>query len=258
MNWVLLVGGFIAGTLQHYLHQTNAVANGSYPVIKPPCTVSVVIPAFNEEAFIERTLLCVQSQNVILAYPELFEVIVVDNQSEDGTAKIAERYARVVSAPRGYVNARARGVEMAEGKIIVFIDADSIAKPNYLNLLLRHFHKMEVVGVVGSLHHLHENFIGTIGTTYINVINSVSRYVFHGGVSAFRKDAWIKVEGHDLLVDQFDRAAVQREVEFQFVKKLKQVGKVVVDTEATLWVEPRLQFCMSHPEDGILPRNKGR
>ena len=70
---------------------------------------------------------------------ERFEVVVVDNDSDDGTARVAaERGARVVSEPvRGRARARNRGVEAAQAPSIAFTDADCVPLPGWLDALLR-------------------------------------------------------------------------------------------------------------------------
>lgn len=52
--------------------------------------VSVIIPAYNEEEYIQKTLAALTESD----YPKnLFDIIVVDNNSSDRTASIAERHA---------------------------------------------------------------------------------------------------------------------------------------------------------------------
>lgn len=251
MNWIVTALSLVSGTLMQYAHQTNKVANSSFPVVKPSEKVSIVIPAFNEETFIEHVLLDVQNQNIIQAFPELFEIIVVDNQSTDATAEIASCYAHVVSAARGVLNARDKGIQVAEGEIIVFLDADNRVEVNYLNLLLRHFHNPDVVAVGGSMFFCHNTFgdiLRNIFQVQSNIYNQIFRYHLPGGVCAFRKNAYYKIGGFDFSINQFDRGALWAESEQNFMSKLKQVGKVLVDPEATLWVEPRSYWC-SHPLD---------
>ncbi|MFF5113217.1 glycosyltransferase [Streptosporangium sp. NPDC000509] len=91
-------------------------------------TVSVVIPAYNEEHYLPKYL------PSVLASLEVWEtstglrgeVIVVDNASTDATAAVAARLgARVVTEPeRGIGRARNAGATAAQGDYLVFIDAD--------------------------------------------------------------------------------------------------------------------------------------
>lgn len=88
---------------------------------------SVIIPACNEEAYLEKTLTCVDTART-LASEQLSEVVVVDNGSTDRTASIAVAAgARVVTEPlRNVGRARNRGAASAAGEWLVFIDADTL------------------------------------------------------------------------------------------------------------------------------------
>ncbi len=97
--------------------------------------ISVVIPAFNEEADLGGCLSALAAQTLS---PSLFEAIVVDNGSTDATAEIAQRFVpilplRVVSLPRRSIStARNSGALLAEGRELVFLDADCRPNPNWL------------------------------------------------------------------------------------------------------------------------------
>ena len=91
--------------------------------------VSVIIPACNEQGFLEAAIRSVRRQSIPA------EVIVVENGSRDGTAAIATRLAdRVVQEPLavGYSRARNLGAAAASGSWLVFLDADSEMAPNAL------------------------------------------------------------------------------------------------------------------------------
>ncbi|EHJ49111.1 Hyaluronan synthase [Solidesulfovibrio carbinoliphilus subsp. oakridgensis] len=112
-----------------------------YPVdpgYKP--AVSVVIPCFNEEVWIEKTIRGCLNQN----YPEeLLEVIVVDDGSSDGSVAVLERVQRkvfeevgerlfvhVFPENRGKRHAMAEGARRAKGEVVVFVDSDSFLQPD--------------------------------------------------------------------------------------------------------------------------------
>ncbi|MBU6996720.1 MAG: glycosyltransferase [Theionarchaea archaeon] len=82
-------------------------------------SISVVMPAYNEEASIKRVI-------DDFSRTPVAEIIVVDNNSVDGTAKIAEKEgARVVSEPRqGYGNALKCGMDAAKEDIVVITESD--------------------------------------------------------------------------------------------------------------------------------------
>ena len=98
--------------------------------------VSVVIPAHNEEDYVERALASVAAQR----YPlERLECLVVDNASTDDTARRAQEFARrcpqlaviVLTEPcPGVARAKNLGAGAAGGDVLIFLDADSRMDPN--------------------------------------------------------------------------------------------------------------------------------
>jgi glycosyltransferase involved in cell wall biosynthesis len=87
--------------------------------------VSVIIPVFNGEAFLAEAVESIQRQD----YHPL-EIIIVDDGSTDGTARIAASFkdsARYAYQPNsGPAAARNRGLRMAHGNVISFLDADDL------------------------------------------------------------------------------------------------------------------------------------
>jgi glycosyltransferase involved in cell wall biosynthesis len=99
--------------------------------------ISVIVPAYNEEKYIETTLKSIKSQKTGLDY----EIIVSDCKSTDKTMVIAKKYADkiVASEKRSIAAARNTGAKHAQGKILVFIDADTILMPDYLEFIYSKF-----------------------------------------------------------------------------------------------------------------------
>jgi len=93
--------------------------------------VSVIIPAFNEEKYIGKTL---ESVNSLEKDNLNIEVLVVDAHSKDKTAEIAESYgAKIISEPhKGIGFARQQGLKHAQGEIVAFTDADTVVPKNWL------------------------------------------------------------------------------------------------------------------------------
>ncbi len=93
---------------------------------------SVVIPSFNAGRYIAQTLLSLQKQE----FPGL-EVILMDGGSTDETVKIAQAFPGlatvVVSEPdRGQLDALQKGLRLAQGEIIHWLNADDIMLPGTL------------------------------------------------------------------------------------------------------------------------------
>jgi len=99
---------------------------------------SVIVPAYNEEAWLPRTLLALREAMDALDVPG--DVIVVDNNSTDSTARIAREHgARVVFEPINNVSrARNAGAKVAKGRYLVFLDADTLVSPELLRKVLLH------------------------------------------------------------------------------------------------------------------------
>lgn len=102
-----------------------------------PALISVIIPAYNAEPFLARCLDSVLCQTL----PD-FELLLIDDGSTDGTGAIADRYAekddrvKVIHKENGGVSsARNRGLEVARGGFITFVDADDTVAPSYLEKL---------------------------------------------------------------------------------------------------------------------------
>jgi glycosyltransferase involved in cell wall biosynthesis len=91
--------------------------------------ISFVVPAHNEEQLLDRTLAALHEAADALAEP--YEVIVVDDSSSDQTAAIARaRGAAVVSVQyRQIARTRNAGAGVAEGDILIFVDADTLVSP---------------------------------------------------------------------------------------------------------------------------------
>jgi teichuronic acid biosynthesis glycosyltransferase TuaG len=92
--------------------------------------VSVIIPAYEAEAFLPRAIRSVEAQTF-----RDFEIVVVDDGSTDGTAEAARgfdsvRYVR--GAHLGEAGARNRGLEEATGDLVAFVDADDEWLPEKL------------------------------------------------------------------------------------------------------------------------------
>src|SRR5215813_1051139 len=99
--------------------------------------VSVVIPCFNEERFIDKVL-----TNLAHQYRhDKYEVIVVDGMSQDRTREVIEKFTKanpslrvsIVDNPRRNIpTALNLGIGQATGEIIVRMDAHSIPSENYV------------------------------------------------------------------------------------------------------------------------------
>ncbi len=113
--------------------------------------ISVVIPAYNEERVIEKTLKTYR--DYLAENYEEFELILVDDGSLDKTYEIAIKCTDVICISyknnRGKGYAVKRGFLRATGNYIFFTDADLSYSPQNINRALELLHKTNSSGVVG-------------------------------------------------------------------------------------------------------------
>lgn len=122
----------------YYWHSWRAIP--VFVAAKEPVTrISVVIPARNEEKNIGRLLESLQQQD----YPgDLFEIIVIDDHSEDETAAVLKRFEniKVIRLTGNVINSYKKkavetGIAAASGDLIVTTDADCTMSPGWLRTI---------------------------------------------------------------------------------------------------------------------------
>jgi glycosyltransferase involved in cell wall biosynthesis len=100
-------------------------------------SLSVIIPALNEEHFIGETLRRLHQavQNLKSGHNCPVQILVVDNDSKDQTSAVACSYgATVIPEPiRNIARARNAGARVADGEVLLFLDADTLVPPSILS-----------------------------------------------------------------------------------------------------------------------------
>lgn len=116
--------------------------------------LTVIIPAFNEEKIIKHTLNEIQpSLDENQDTPFSYEIIVCDNNSTDHTAEIANQTsAKVIVEPINQISrARNRGATIAQGKWLLFIDADSYPSPDSIADMLALMRRDDLIGCSSTI-----------------------------------------------------------------------------------------------------------
>jgi peptidoglycan/xylan/chitin deacetylase (PgdA/CDA1 family)/GT2 family glycosyltransferase len=188
--------------------------------------VSVVIPAHNEEIYLPSCLESIKKQD----YAGEYEVIVVDNASTDNTAQIARDWgAKVVyEGKRSPACARQKGAEVATGKIIAFIDADTQAPAHWLSTIVwRFLCEPEMVVISGPYAYCDAGKIARIAS-YSNfisiIIDQLFRKAFNKGSAvwgcnfAVRRSALLEVGGFDTSIRFYGE-------EYELSLRLRKAGK---------------------------------
>ena len=169
-----------------------------------PLTLSIVIPAYNEERHIKKCLDSIKYQTVM---PD--EVILVDNNCTDKTVELARKFdfVTIVKEPKqGIANARDKGFSIASGDIIGRIDVDSKLFPNWVEKLKDSFKDDSISAVTGLGYttttptirgkHILESFMTTFWSRmYFWIATASMRIVVLWGANmAIRASAWEQIK----------------------------------------------------------------
>lgn len=183
-------------------------------------TVSIVIPVYNEAEHLAACLQAIARQTV-----QAYEVIVVDNNSTDGTVAVAEYYpfVRILrESKQGVVHARDRGFAAARGDIIGRLDADSLPAPDWVASLQQLFAQdTELAAVTGKVCYYGLAFSGVLDEIDLRIRRRMARLLgreiaMQGANMAVRRASWRRIkadlcrqgglhEDHDLGIHLFDR-----------------------------------------------------
>jgi Glycosyltransferases, probably involved in cell wall biogenesis len=114
--------------------------------------VSVIVPAYNEELVVSNTI-----RSLLASDYSNFEVIVVDDGSQDNTSKVVtvnfgddERVRLLTLANAGKASALNTGLRHARGDIIVALDADTLFAPHTISALAHRFYDSTIGAIAGN------------------------------------------------------------------------------------------------------------
>lgn len=192
--------------------------------------ISVIIPAYNEEA---RIGVCLRSL-IKQSYPrDQYEIMVVDNNSTDRTAKIARslKVKVVEEKNQGLVFARRQGIAASKGSLVAFIDADCLAQPLWLKKMVEIYEKNEAVVGIGQQINLQPKNL------FISLIEPLTNFslrvlkILPGSHFSFRRSAYDQTGGYSLKADFSE--------DIYLSKKLKKFGRLVIQKKGLVIASSR-------------------
>ncbi len=198
---------------------------------------SIIIPAYNEAAYLPQCLKSAQRQTGGFK----IEIIVADNNSTDQTAAIAEAMgARVVRESRqGVGAARRAGVAAASGDYILNIDADTRLPPNYLEEVFKRFQKCPALACLGGQFVYYDapwwkNFLRPFVHHLLRLfalLASGGRIGPMGNNMVFRKDFYDKTRGFN--------EALKFGEDIDLCRQLSELGKIKLDMGLKCFISVR-------------------
>ena len=190
--------------------------------LKPPF-ISVIVPVYNGEVFLERCLDALAG-----SIDGNAEIIVVNDQSTDRSVEIAqERGVRMLATETrsGPAVARNLAAREAEGEILLFVDADVVVQPDTVRRTAEAFDwNPDVAALFGSYDDQpgEANFLSQYKNLchhYVHQISDEDASTFWAGLGAIRRDVFLSVGGFDA-----DRYAVPSIEDIELGVRLRTKG----------------------------------
>ena len=199
-----------------------------------PITVSVIVPTFQEEKFVESCLLSIRRQR----YPAgALELIVADANSTDRTQEIAHRLAdRLVNCDRrGIAFGRNSGAAAATGDVLLFVDADAALEPDFVDRCISAFRDPATVCVTGIAlprdGALFARLVYRATYVLVRVFHTVGISLFPGICVAYRNKAFRAVGGFR------EELGVAEDLDMS--RRISRLGKCVINSQAKAAVSTR-------------------
>ncbi|WP_274309814.1 glycosyltransferase [Solibacillus daqui] len=201
-------------------HKRKKIIQEYYSINKPYLKlfrprVSVIVPVYNEEVIIRRTIKALLKSE----YP-LTEILIIDDGSTDRTAYVVSKYFSHTPKVKllqkengGKASALNLGFKKALGDIIITVDADTIFKPATIDELVKNFSDSNVAAVTGNckIGNLHNQLLIWQHIEFVTTQNLDKRAfeelscitVVSGSNSAWRKSVVEKLGyfHHDTLAE---------------------------------------------------------
>ncbi len=216
--------------------------------------ISVIIPCYNEEKYIENCL-----KSIINQTKKPDEVIVVDNNSKDNSIKIVKNYQKkysfikiVKEKKQGIAYSRNKGFNIAKGDILIKCDADTILPNKWIERTLEVFSKNK--NIIGYSNHfyLYDSILlkrfKIFSYLYQGFFKKFSGYgVLIGPAFAIRKDIWFKVKNQVCLDDD----EVHEDIDLSI--HISKFGKIFIDDKLFINISARrmkynpLSFFIEYP-----------
>jgi glycosyltransferase involved in cell wall biosynthesis len=240
----------IPGNIQQHNQPNDALRPGLQNIradfqrlLKDNVEVSVVMPAYNEEESILKTLSCL-SKSVT---NRSVEIIVVNNNSKDNTENIVISAGAICikEAKQGITPARNAGLAAAKGKYVLNADADTLYPPDWIEQMVKPLDDRNITCVYGRF-----SFIPTAGTPRFVYFFYEYAADFMRWVNKRFKEEAVNVYGFNsgfkreegLAVNGFDHPPGANEDGWLALKlRDKGFGKIyyVTNTKALAWTTDR-------------------
>jgi rSAM/selenodomain-associated transferase 2 len=181
--------------------------------------LSVIVPTFNEETVIARTLQCV------VATLAPYELIVADGCSSDRTAECARPYATVLDLPMTRGAALNHAATIATGDVLLFLHADTMLPAGAAAAIAGALRDAQVIGGAFRLRFDHPGRMAALVSRHVNVRSSLSNIFFGDQALFVRREVFVRAGG-------FKDWSVMEDVEI--LARLRPHGRLALLDEAVI------------------------
>ncbi len=194
--------------------------------------ISIVVPTVNEENYLPKLLKSIYDSRCEYEY----EVIVVDQKSDDGTVEVAKEFGvKILELTERSVSlAREHGTKHAKGSWIISTSADVIMPPHYIQKIVQPLTKDYVLSFGPLVPHT-TSVLLTAASSFMNTwmwVSSHTPFIFCGGDNmAFKKTAFTRVGGYNTSLHTLE--------DIDLAKRMARVGKVKFNKEAWVYTSTR-------------------
>lgn len=186
-------------------------------------SVSIVVTTFNEENHIEDTLKSVINQTYKPA-----EIIVVDSESDDDTVKISKKYtSKVLVHKLGIAEGKNLGAATAKGDLLIFLDADTIISPTFIERAVRYTKRSNVAMIGGIFRSKEQKFCcKVVANLWCNLFYEVpykfGKVIGLVGPCTFvvKRDKFVAIGGFDTNFKIFE--------DVDFSRRIKKFGRIML------------------------------
>jgi len=204
--------------------------------------VSVIVPTYNSARTLQECLSALKNQS----YKNI-EIIITDSFSRDKTKEIAKRFTDKIIDAQSLALARKRGVELAKGKYILFLDSDQIINPDTIEASVKICEKEGYDGVTHfERSKIHKN-------TFVERLINYDKWIFHSeqdddpiyGTAEprfFKTELLRRIDFLDNPPITFELAIINLKVN-QMGARIKFVNVYIYHYETTTFWQVAKKFC---------------
>lgn len=205
-------------------------------------TVSIIIPTYNRKKTLLETLNALFDQT----YPEVFEIIVVDGGSTDGTIEMLSgmrdkgRNVNFYQKKGGPAVGRNMGIERAKGEIILFTDDDCVPEKDWVQKHVEWYRRdRTLAGVSGLLIPRYPTMLDTVDfydhkTIYIEKQITYNYPVIGTNNCSYRRPVLMELKGFDESFEMKSGKVLGGEDSDLAVRAMKK-GRIVIDPDIVVY-----------------------